>query len=97
QLERMHREVIVLVGPGLDRPPARVAGERAERVYRVLVRVLGVDRLTGAERESVPRDAHGLVPQALEMHLDTMLRGVVEGAMAEGRQIEIAAELAVHA
>ena len=55
-----------------------------------------MDRLALAERETLPRHRDGLRLQALQVHLDAVIGGVVERAMAERRQVEIAAELAVH-
>src|SRR5947209_6191903 len=85
QPQRMHREVILLVGPGRGRAPAGIARERAEGVDRVLVGVLGVDRLTHCKLERVAGDRNALALQAFKMHLDTLMFHIVERAVAEAR------------
>src|SRR4249920_3883061 len=70
QLQRMHGEPVVLVGPACDRTPAGALGQRAEGLHRVFVGILGVDGFAGAEFEGPPRHRDGLVLQAFEVHFD---------------------------
>ena len=77
--------------------PAGAARQRAEGFERVLVAVLGVDRLAGAEFDRAAGHPHLLALLAGEMHLDAMALGIVEGVVAEAVEVEIAAELAVDA
>src|SRR4051812_5545977 len=93
----MDREQRVVVGPGCGGPPAGGLGQRAEGFYGVFVRVRGVDRLALAEREAAARHADGLRAQAFKVHLDAMMRGTVEGAVAKRRDLETTAQFAVHA
>src|SRR5262245_19855137 len=96
QFQRMHGEPVLLIGPAGDRAPAGVLRQPAERLHRVLVGVLGVDGFALAELEAAPRDRDGLLLQALEMHLDAVTGDVVERAVAERREIEVAGQLAIH-
>src|SRR5690349_24808584 len=93
----MHGEIVVRVGERRDRPPAGGLRELLERLDRVLVGILGVDRLAAREGEVAAGDTYGLRAQAFEMHLDAMIRRVVERAMAECGEVEVTPELAVHA
>src|SRR5262245_6723179 len=72
-------------------------GQRLQQRVVVLVRVLRVNRLPLVEgeldSESVDPDALG--DAADEVHLDAAVRLVVEGAVIERCEIEVAAELAV--
>src|SRR5262245_52950624 len=95
--ERVDREIRPRIGPYGDGVPPRAARERAEGVERVLVAVLGVDGLAGAEVDRAPGDSHLLPFLAGEVHLDAVTLGIVEGFVAEARQVEIGAELAVDA
>src|SRR5580692_12725960 len=77
--ERMNAEQPVR--PHLERRPAAAAGQRLERVDGVFVAVLGVDGLAGAEIDRRAIEAHLLPPRRGEVHLDAVMRGVVEGVM----------------
>src|SRR5581483_7967110 len=92
----VNRKILLLVDPHRQRLPAGAAGKRNERVRRILVAVLGVDRLAGAEIDHLARDPHLLPLDARKMHLDTMPLAIVEGMMFEARRIELAAELAIY-
>src|SRR5207302_8002982 len=96
QLQRMDREIVVLVGPGRDRPPARAFGERADGLHRVLVGILGMHRLALAEVKRTSRDRDALSLQTLKVHLDAVVLRILERAMAESRELEVSAEFAVH-
>src|ERR1700688_4948109 len=80
--QRMNAEQAVR--PHLEWRPAAAAGQRLERVDGVFVAVLGVDGLAGAEIDRRAVEAHLLSPRRGEMHLDPVVRGVVEGVMLEG-------------
>src|SRR5262249_43249083 len=93
--QRLDGQVLVRVGP---RPLARPGGaprQRGERLDRVLVAVLGVDRLAGTEFDGLAADLHLLAPDAGEMHLDPRALAVEKGVVLETFEIEIGAELAV--
>src|SRR5262245_17897559 len=56
-----------------------------------------MDALAGAERELMAEHAHALRLAADQVHLDAMAVAVVDRAMDEAGEVEIAAELAVDA
>src|SRR5262249_40412275 len=85
------------VGPSLVSDEPGAPGEGAEALDRILVRVLGVDRLADVEREPVPPDAPALASERNEVHLDAPLGGVVESVVREALQLEVGTELAVDA
>ncbi len=49
--QRVNREQLFRIGPGLEHLPARAARQRAEALDAVFVGALGVDALAGAEAE----------------------------------------------
>ena len=85
------------IRPYLELRPAAAAGQRLERVDGVFVAIFGVDGLASAEIDSRSVDPRLLPPCRGEMHLDPVVRAVVEGVMLEGAEIEVGAELAVDA
>src|SRR5262249_52285493 len=87
----------IRVGPPLLDPISRLPGERLERRVIVLVRILSMDGLSLSEGERVAADVYALRAPADQMHLNAPLGLVVERAVPECREIEIAAELAVDA
>src|SRR5262245_63563803 len=93
--QRTDGKMLVRIGPPGRHGPAGAAGQRGERFDRVLVAVLGVDRLAGPELDGLAADLHLLAPDAGEMHLDARALAVEEGVMLEAFEIEIGAELAV--
>src|SRR5436305_14991422 len=93
------REPLPFIGPrSRDREAGR-ARDPLELRGGVLVPALGVDRLPlgegGVEAEGV--DAHALLLAADEVHLDPRALLVVERAVGEAVEAEMAAELAVDA
>src|SRR5512134_2915525 len=93
----MDAEQPVRVRPALARRKARSRAEALEFPDRVLVGVLRVYRLALAEADAAPADPDLLRFHAFQVHLDAAARRVVEGAVAERRQVEIGAELAIDA
>src|SRR6185369_15831921 len=91
------REEAAPVGPGLPGNIAGAFGEGAEAADRILVRILGVDRLARLELEAVAPDAHALARERHEVHLDAAGRGIVEGVVLEALRVEVGAQLAVDA
>src|SRR3970040_1031439 len=85
------------IRPALDRREARGPSQLLELADRVLVGGLGVDRLPLPEAELAAVDRDRLRLHALQMHLDTAGRLVVEGAVAKRRKIKVGAELAIDA
>src|SRR6185436_17439264 len=73
------------------------AGHVLKLADRVLVGVLGVDGLAGAEAEATAGYRHVLVAPADEMHLDAPVAGVIDGLVPEGVEIERAADLTIDA
>src|SRR5579862_677472 len=71
------------VAPGLERRPAAAAGQRLERLDRVFVAVLGVDRFAGAKIDRGAVNPHLLTSRTGEVHFDPALLAVVEGMMLE--------------
>src|SRR5581483_11634610 len=95
RLQAEERELRPSIAPHRRRPESGSRGERAEAFHRVLVRVLGVDRLPGVEAKAVAPHAHALALERDEVHLDPAERRVVEGVVREALQVEPAAQLAV--
>src|SRR5262249_47737445 len=95
--QRMDREHPGLVGPALLDLPARGLRQRGEAVKTVLVAVFGVNALARTERELMAEHAHALRLAADQVHLDAMAVAVIDRAMHEAGEIEIAAKLAVDA
>src|SRR5258708_27589309 len=93
----MNREHAGAIGPGLARGPARATRQRGEAFEAVFIAVLGVDGFAGAEREASAKHAHGLRPAADQMHFDPVTLAIIDRAMPECGEIEIAAEFAVDA
>src|SRR3954468_23092694 len=93
----MNAEIIVRVGPDRRRRPAGAARQRAERLDRIFVAVLGVDGLAGAEVDALAAHLDALALQTRQMHLDARTLAVEERVMLEAGQIELGAELAVDA
>lgn len=91
----VHREHLRSIGPALPHPPAGALRQRGEAVDAVFVAVLGMDALAGPEREAGAQQSNGLVLLAEQMHLDAVPLAIVDRAMAERGQVEIAAEFAV--
>src|SRR3954464_5837009 len=56
-----------------------------------------MDALACAESEAAADDAHLLRLAADEVHFDAVALAVIDGAMAEGGEVEIAADLVVDA
>src|SRR6188472_177324 len=88
--EIVDREQPAGVEPVLLRRESRVARERAKLVHGVLV---GALRVYGLAR----RDRNDLLARAFEMHLDAAVRRIVDSAMDERVESEVAAELGIHA
>src|SRR5215475_13861308 len=95
--ELMNREHSRLVGPALLHLPARCLCQRGKAVKTVFVAVLGVNALAGPEREVMAEHAHALRLAADQVHLDAMAVAVVDRAVDEAGEVEIAAELAIDA
>src|SRR5581483_622963 len=91
--QRVHTELTV--GPDLQGRPAAALRERGKGFDRVFVAVFGMDGLAGTERYRRALDAHLLPAHAGKVHFDTVLLGVVERVVLEGRQVEVRAELAI--
>src|SRR5262245_56812759 len=77
--QRIDGKILVRIGPPRLHGPAGAAGQRGERFDRVLVAVLGVDRLAGTEFDGLAADLHLLAPDAGEMHLDACTLAVDKG------------------
>src|SRR3954469_14160395 len=93
----MDGEICARIRPRGDRLPSGPACQCREGIQCVLVAVLGVDGLAGAEFEHPACQPYLLPLLAGEMHLDAATVGIVEGMMAETCKIEVAVELAVDA
>src|SRR4029453_9386091 len=95
--QRLHREIVLRVGPSGERFEPGAACERTKTFDGVFVAVLGVDGLAGAELDGAAGRVRLLGLRAGEMHFDPLAFAVVEGLMAEFRQVEVAREFAVDA
>src|SRR6185312_12626759 len=91
----MDAEIRVGVGPHRGRAPAGSARQAAERLDRILVAALGVDRFSGSEIGAFAANADALALQARQMHLDARALAVEEGVMLEAGQIELGAKFTV--
>src|SRR5580698_1752836 len=69
-LQPVDAEQLLLAAPSLPRREPGLLRQRAEILHRVFVRILGVDRLALRERDLMSRDAHTLLREAHQMHLD---------------------------
>src|SRR5262249_16458777 len=95
--QRMDGKICAGVGPCGDGNPSRSARQGREVFERVFIAVLGVDRLAGAELDDPSAHAHLLTLLPDEVHLDAVAFAIVESAVVEAREIEIAIELAIDA
>src|ERR1700752_867259 len=93
----MNREHPRLVGPALRHLPARGLCQGGEAVKTVFVAVLGMNALAGPEREVMAEHALALLLAADQVHLDAMAIAVIDRAVNEAGEVEIAAELAIDA
>src|SRR5690242_21264875 len=93
----MDREHAAPVGPALLHLPTRGLGQRRKAVKAVLVAVLGMNAFAGAERKVMAEHAHALRLAADQVHLDAVAVAIIDRAVKEARDVEIAAELAVDA
>jgi hypothetical protein len=71
-------------------------GQRGEAGQRVLVRVLGADRLAAREADRNAANVRHLLDLRDEVHLDAARAGRPHGPVCEAGEIEVSAELAVH-
>ncbi len=93
----MYAEKPVLVDPHGSGPEARTGGQPTQAVHRELVRVLGVQRLAFLDLMPLPPERDLLPAPADQMHLDALLRRVVERTVRELLQYEAGAQFTVGA
>src|SRR5712692_5789573 len=93
--QRMDGKVCTGVGPCGGWSPSRSARQGRKVFERVFIAVLGVNRLSRAEFDGASGHADLLTLLADEMHLDAVALAIVESAVAEVFEFEIAVELAI--
>src|SRR4029079_9726159 len=91
QRQDMDAEIIVGVGPYRRRGPAGAARQRAKRVDRIFIAVLGVDGFAGSEIDAHAAYLDPLAFEARQMHLDARTVAVEESMMLEAGRIELGA------
>src|SRR3954469_20509411 len=87
----VHAEPSVWVGPRGPRLEAGLARKPPQAVDAELVRILGVQRLPLLERVALAGEFDVLALAAHQVHLDALLRGVVERAVPEAAEVEAGA------
>src|SRR5262245_44013726 len=97
--EHVHAETPFGIEPLLDQPEVRGAPQVVDLLERVLVGVLGVDHLAGRQRdlERERVDAEALRALADQVHAYAPQGLVVDRAMIECIEVEVAAQLAIDA
>src|SRR6185312_10627935 len=93
--EQVNAEQSVAVGPDRTMRPACAHCQAAEPFDIIFVGILGMDRFATLERESAPGDGDDLMLAADQVHLDSPLLRLIEGAVLELAEVEIAFQLAV--
>src|SRR6478609_5162905 len=83
QPQRVHAEFLLGVGPHLGRRPAGAARQRAERLDRILIAVLGMNGFAGAEVDALAAHLDTLALQARQMHLDPRALAIEECVVLE--------------
>src|SRR6185369_6086175 len=86
--QQMQAEQPGRIGPGGMGAPAGASGQPGELIEIVFIRTLGVDGFTFPKDEDLAGDMHRLFTPADQMHLDTALVPVIDGAMAETGEVE---------
>src|SRR5262245_7311851 len=95
--EGLDREVSAGIGPRADGQPAGTACERTQGFDTVFVAVLGMDRFARAKIDRFAGNSHLLAFQAGKMHFDAVFFTIVKCVVLKHVELEISAELAVHA
>ena len=93
----VNAEQVFGVGKDIARRPAGGARHLAELADRIFVRIFGMDRFAGIEREGMAEHRDFLSDAADDVHFDAPLRFVIGGLVKETPQVEITAELVVDA